>query len=243
MLKVRVRRLALTTLFAALGGSQLLAQSKRAETLNGALLKPGIDTLAVSVEQPGRVVPVAIAIQSLKRGKRNNLEAWEQVYRWYGNRGDSTADTLWYAVSNLRPIENRRHNSLHDAVTVFSSSSARTVLMPRSGGREVSDTSITGPLYASGEFESIIRASPLRLGYKAQYNLYYGGGTKSVRPGPFEVVRAETIATRSGQNVECWVVDAKLSEGLNTFWIDKTTRKLVKLENHEDPTAAFVFRK
>ena len=226
----------------ALGASQLFGQPQGG-SLNGSLLTAGIDTLAVTVEQPGRVVPVAVAVQSLKRVKRQNVDAWEQVYRWHGNNGDSTADTLWYAVSNLKPIENHRHNSLHDAVTVFASSSAHTVLIPRSGGRQVSDTSITEPLYASGEFESIIRASPLRPGYRAQYNLYYGGGSNSVRPGPFEVVRTETIMARNGQARECWVVDAKLSEGLNTFWIDKKTRKLVKLENHEDPTAAFVFRR
>jgi hypothetical protein len=231
-----------TAVTMALAVSQLFGQPQRG-SLNGSLLTAGVDTLAVTVEQPGRVVPVAVAVQSLTRVKKRNVDAWEQVYRWHGNNGDSTADTLWYAVSNLKPIENHRHNSLHDAVTVFASASAHTVLIPRSGGRQVSDTTISGPLYASGEFESIVRASPLRQGYKAEYNLYYGGGSNSVRPGPFEVVRTETIRTRDGQAKECWVVDAKLSEGLNTFWIHKKTRKLVKLENHEDPTAAFVFRR
>jgi hypothetical protein len=241
--KTLVGRIAISGLSTLLGAAQLFGQTQEVGELDGRFLTPGVDTLAVTVEQPGRVVPVAIAVQSLRRVKRNNVEAWEQSYRWYGNNGDSTADTLWYAFSNLRPIENHRHNSLHDAVTVFAPSLAHTVLIPRSGGRQVSDTSITGPLYASGEFESIVRTSPLRQGYRAQYNLYYGGGNRSVRPGPFEVMRTETITTRSGQRVECWVVDAKLSEGLNTFWIDKKSRKLVKLENHEDPTAAFVFRR
>jgi hypothetical protein len=240
--KPHVRRLSTASFGIAVCVSQLLGQS-RVEALNGALLTASVDTLAVTVEQPGRVVPVAVAVQSLKRVKRANVDAWEQIYRWYGNNGDSSADTLWYTVSNLRPIENHRHNSVHDAVTVFGPSSAHTVLIPRSGGRQVSDTAISALLYASGEFESIVRVSPLRPGYKAQYNLYYGGGTRSVRPGPFEVVRTETIKTRGGHDIECWVVDAKLSEALNTFWIDKKTRKLVKLENHEDPTAAFVFRR
>jgi hypothetical protein len=162
--RTRVRRFAVSVLTIPLSASQLFAQGRRVEALDGGLLTPGIDTLAVTVEQPGRVVPVAVAIHSLKRVNRNNLAAWEQVYRWHGKNGDSTADTLWYAVSNLKPIENHRHNSLHDAVTVFASSSAHTVLIPRSGERQIRDTSITGPLYASGEFESIIRASPLRPG-------------------------------------------------------------------------------
>jgi len=241
--KTLVGRVAIGGLGILLSAAKGLGQTSKGGELNGRLLTPGVDTLAVTVEQPGRVVPVAVAVQSLKRVKRNKVDAWEQVYRWHGNNGDSTADTLWYRFSDLRPLENHRHNSLHDAVTVFAPSSAHTVLIPRSGGREVSDTSIAGPLYASGEIEAIIRTSPLRPGYKAGYNLYYGGGEGSVRPGPFEVVRSEMLKTRGGQTVECWVVDAKLSEGLNTFWIDKKTRKLVKLENHEDPTAAFVFRR
>jgi hypothetical protein len=241
--KVSLKPLAAKALTIALVAFTLPAHGQ-GTLLNGSLLTAGTDTLTVTVEQPGRVFPVAHAVQSLKRVQRNNIAAWEQVYRWYGTNGDSTADTLWYAVSGLRPLENHRHNSLHDAVTVFGHSSARTILVPRSGtGREVSDTSITNPLYASGEIESIVRASPLRMGYRAQYNLYYGGGPGSVRSGPFEVVRTETVKTRGGRDVECWVVDAALSEGLNTFWIDKKTRELVKLENHEDPTAAFVFRR
>lgn len=228
-------------IFASVASSQVAAQTSHSAKLNGRLLDAGVDTLFVTVEQPGRVVPVAVAVQSLRRVKKNGVDAWEQTYQWHGTRGDSTADTLWYALSNLTPIENHRHNGIEDAVTEFHTSSAHTVSIARSGTRAVSDTSIAGPLYASGEFESIIRASPLSQGYRARYNLYYGG--RSIRSGPFEVVRSERVTRRDGQNVECWVVDAELSEGLNRFWIDKKTRKLVKLENHEDPTAAFVFRR
>jgi hypothetical protein len=39
------------------------------------------------------------------------------------------------------------------------------------------------------------------------------------------------------------VVDAPLSEGLNTFFVSKRDRRVVRLVNHEDPSAAFVFSK
>ena len=62
-----------------------------------------------------------------------------------------------------------------------------------------------------------------------------------VRPAPFRVVRSETVRTRGGATVDCWVVDADLSEGLNTFYVSKADHRVVRLVNHEDPTAAFVF--
>ena len=235
------RQVAVLAIVGLFGAPRLLAQNSNSE-LKGKLLVAGVDTLAVTVEQQGRSFPVATAVQSLRRVKRGPTDAWEQTYRWYGQNGDSTADTLWYDASNLKPIENHRHNSLHDAVTVFGPSSARTDLTPRGGASEASDTTIRGPLYASGEIESIIRASPLRANYKAQYDLYYGGPL-GVRTGSFEVVRSDRTTTRNGESVECWVVDAKLNGVLNTFWIDKKNRKLVKLVNHEDPAAEFVFRR
>jgi hypothetical protein len=234
------RQLTVVVAAGVCGVPRLFAQGSNSE-LKGKLLVAGIDTLAVTVEQQGRSFPVATAIQSMRRVRRGTTEAWEQTYRWYGQNGDSTADTLWYDASNLKPLENHRHNSLHDAVTVFRPSSAHTDLTPHGGAKEASDTTIQGPLYASGEIESIIRASPLRVGYKGQYNLYYGGPL-GVHPASFEVVRSERTTMRNGEAVECWVVDA-MTVALNTFWIDKKTRKLLKLVNHEDPTAAFVFRR
>jgi hypothetical protein len=32
-----------------------------------------------------------------------------------------------------------------------------------------------------------------------------------------------------------------LTEGLNTFYISKVDRRVIRLVNHEDPSAAFVF--
>jgi hypothetical protein len=221
--------------------SGVAAQSSSAAPLNAGLLLPGTDTIAVTVEMPGRVIPFATAVESLRRVRRAGVEMFEQSYQWFGNDGSRTADTLWVNARTLLPVENHRHNGAHDAMTVFRPSGAHTRLTPPGGSEQVSDTSIAGPLFASGELAPIIRASPLAAGFAATYALYYGPPRTSVRTGPFRVVGSETIKSRAGQSVECWVVDAALSEGLNRFYISKADRRVVKLVNHEDPKAAFVF--
>ena len=71
-------------------------------------------------------ITFATAVQSLRRTTRAGRPVWEQVYQWFGNDGSRTADTLWLDAATLRPVENHRHNGAHDAVTVFSGSTART---------------------------------------------------------------------------------------------------------------------
>lgn len=203
-------------------------------------LHAAVDTISVTVEVPGRRIPFATSIESLQRVRRGARSAWEQVYQWHGNDGSRTADTLWFDAVTLQPLENHRHNGIHDAVTVFGPSSAHTRLTPHGGTEQVSDTTVAGPLYASGELAALIRAAPLAPNYAARYNLYYGP-PRLVRSAPLRVVGAETMAARSGKMIDCWVVDAALTEGLNTFYISKVGHRVVRLVNHEDPTAAFVF--
>jgi hypothetical protein len=123
---------------------------------------------------------------------------------------------------------------------VYAGSAVHTRLVPRGGTEQVTDTMVGSPLYASGQLASLIRASPLTDGYAATYTLFYGP-PRAVRTAPFRVVRSEVVRTRNGSMVDCWVVDANLSEGLNTFYVSKTDRRVIRLVNHEDPNAAFVF--
>lgn len=204
-------------------------------------LVPTTDTIAVTVEAQGRVIPFATAFRSLRRVTRNNRAAVELTYQWRGNDGSSTADTLWINAQSLAPIENHRHNGLQDAVTIFDASSAQTRYTPRGKSELQADTTVAGQLYASGELEDLIRSSPLAARYSGAYTLYYGPPGRLVRPATFRVVRSETITARNGQPVECWVVDAPLTEGLNTFFISKADRRVMRLVNHEDPSAVFVF--
>jgi hypothetical protein len=217
------------------------AQATPGAPLNAALLRLGTDTVAVTVEMPGRVVPFATAVESLRRATRGGTETLEQTYQWFGNDGSRTADTLWLDATSLLPLENHRHNGAHDATTVFRTSGAHTRLIPKKGLEQVSDTSIAGPLFASGELAAIIRASPLAVGFAAAYALYYGPPRSLVRPGPFRVIGTETITSRAGTSVDCWVVASALSEGLNTFYVSKADRRVIRLVNLEDPNAAFVF--
>ena len=204
-------------------------------------LVPATDTIAVTVETQGRVIPFATAVRSIRRAPRSGRAAIELTYQWHGSDGSATADTLWIDASSLAPIENHRHNGLQDAVTKFAGSSAHTRYVPTGKAELRADTTVVGRLYASGELEDLIRSAPLTLGYSGAYTLYYGPPGRIVRPATFRVVRSETVVARNGEAFDCWVVDAPLSEGLNTFFIGKVNRRVIRLVNHEDPNAAFVF--
>jgi hypothetical protein len=229
-------------LLAALAAAPSQAQSGAAPHPER-FLQPATDTIAVTVETQGRVIPFATAFRSLRRLTRANRSAIELTYQWRGNDGSATADTLWIDARTLAPIENHRHNGLQDGVTIFDGSSAHTRYTAKGKAEQRADTTVAGRLHASGELEDLIRSSPLALGYGAGYTLYYGPPGRLARSATFRVVRSETVTARNGMPVECWVVDAALSEGLNTFFISKSDRRVVRLVNHEDPSAAFVFTK
>lgn len=207
----------------------------------GQLLRPTTDTISVTVEVQGRSIPFATAFHALRHTKRNKQAVWELTYRWLGNDGSATADTLWVDAITLAPVENHRHNGLQDGATVFSGASAHTRYTPRGKSELHADTTVQGLLHASGELEELIRTSPLAVGYRAAYTLYYGPPGQLARPATFRVARSQVVAGRDGKAVDCWVVDAPLSAGLNTFFVSKGDHRVVRLENHEDPSATFVF--
>jgi hypothetical protein len=218
------------------------AQAQSAQHIPpGKLLRPTTDTIAVTVEVQGRSIPFATAFHRLRHTTRNNQAAWELTYRWLGNDGSVTADTLWVDAMTLAPIENHRHNGLQDGVTKFSGASAHTRYVAKGKPKQHADTTVQGLLHASGELEELIRASPLAVGYRAAYTLYYGPPGQLARHATFRVVRSQVVSGREGKAVDCWVVDAPLSAGLNTFFVSKADHRVVRLENHEDPSATFVF--
>jgi len=206
-------------------------------------LRPTVDTIAVTVESRGQVISFATAIHSIANVSHAGRMALELTYRWFGKDGSRTADTLWIDAKTLAPLENHRHNGMQDAVTTFKGSNVRTQFTLTGKAAQTVDTTVTGALHASGELEELIRSSPLALGFSAAYTLYYGPPGRLVRPATFKVVASEVARDRSGKPIDCWVVDAPLSEGLNTFFVSKTDRRVVRLVNHEDPNAAFVFTK
>lgn len=81
-------------------------------TIAVSLLRPSADTIAVTVETQGRVIPFATAFRSVRAARFRDMDVFEMTYQWRGNDGSSTADTLWVAAKDLAPIENHRHNGL-----------------------------------------------------------------------------------------------------------------------------------
>jgi len=239
-LSLKITQRVTVCLLAAMPLGRAVAQGTTLTGLDPARLKPAVDTVAVTIEAPGRTIPFATVIESLRQVPRAGRPVWEQVYQWYGNDGSRTADTLWFDVSTLRPIENHRHNGAHDAAIVYAGDAVHLRLIPRGGTEQVADTTIRSPFFASGQLAALIRASPLAFGFSATYALFYGG-PQALRMARFQVVRSEEVRTRDGSIVDCWVVDANLSEGLNTFYVSRSDHRVVRLVNHEDPSAAFVF--
>ena len=226
----------------ALSAAPLFAQSGAASAgFSERFLRSAKDTITVTVETQGRVIPFATALSSLQRVTRAGRSTIELTYQWRGNDGSATADTLWIDGRTLAPIENHRHNGLQEGETTFDGSSAHTRYTAKGKREQRVDTTVVGPLFASGELDELIRSSPLALGYNGKYTLYYGPPGRLARQATFRVVRSETVAGRNGNSIECWVVDAPLSEGLNTFFISKADRRIIRLVNHEDPSAAFIF--
>ena len=211
------------SLFAALMVSPLSAQSATRAT-NAQSWRPRLPTRSPlrssfeTEEAPGGYLAIKSTSPhntSRPPGRRTDVPVGEATM------AVQPQTRLWIDAQTLAPMENHRHNGLQDGVTTFERSAAHTRYTPRGKTEQRADTSVSGPLFASGELEELIRAAPLAPGYGAAYTLYYGPPRQLARPATFKVVGSEIVAGRDGTSVDCWVVDAPLSEGLNTFFVSK----------------------
>jgi hypothetical protein len=229
-----VRNLALLGSLHCVLALDLGAQRNRVE---GSLLPRGVDTFHVSYagNRIGRGI-----LARVEKGAGANKQLL-QVYSWRGAGGDETTDSLFMQHASLRPLREVRIAGDTIIEVRFQSDSA-TVSTRYIRGSAASQSFRIGRAYSSASLDAVVAAAPLSAAYTAQGDFYYAPpstlGTVRIA---YRVIGSERIRDR-GSDRDTWVLAVDTPDGGTTFWIDKTSRSVVRFDTREG-NAVIEFRR
>lgn len=220
------------TLIAACSGALLSASSAvtaaqtQLPSVDGRLLRAGVDTFVATVQHGDATDTTGVAIQSYERVTWNGQPAWLQVYRWIEPGGRAPTDSLTMDAETLRPLAEARYQVRGTAHLVYSPGHVHADEDPSDGPPTTRDTPLPRPVFSSATMDALARALPLADGYETQVDfLFFFPVPNVVVPGRIVVTGSETVEDRAGRPVECWVV--QVLDG-TMFWIDKSSRMILR---------------
>jgi hypothetical protein len=98
-------------------------------------------------------------------------------------------------------------------------------------------------VFSSAILDGLAAAAPLADGYHQEVRFYYAPpsrlGIVTIR---ISVDGSEAVVDRLGRSRDAWRVLATTPSGGTTFWIDKSSRSMLKFDTHEGP-ATIEFRR
>jgi len=206
-----------------------------APTVDGRLLPSGTDTFIVSYG--GTVIGRGIMARSVSGSRML------QVYRWKSAQGDSTLDSLY---SDLRTLRSQREvRVVSDTVieVTYTNDSILVATRPRGApARRQSELAATS-VFSSAILDGLAAAAPLGEGYQQEVRFYYAPpSTLGIVSTRISVDGSERVVDRLGRSRDAWRVLAATPSGGTTFWIDKTSKSMLKFDTHEGP-ATIEFRR
>lgn len=192
------------------------------------------DTLIVTEIAGDKETPGGVAISTLRAVPPDQLE---MTYRWRPRAGDSAVILAQLDRSSLQPLaEERRYPHGRVVRLAYGPWGVRgDTVEPGGRQREHATDSTARGAYTSTTIDLVLRALPLANGYRTELPVHFpaGIGRWSL---PVRVVATETIRTRLGANVECWLVEADFpGPATERFWIAKQNRDLIRVLGHIGP--------
>jgi len=217
-------------------GAQQSESPPGAALPDGRLLRAGTDTMYIAVGADSiHARPIGLAVSEITRTPDHHRLTLLYTQIQYG-RPASRVETV---VDNRTLMPLKQLLSRGDTVVLTLTYRADGVLWERHApGQPIV---VSGPFavargaYSATINDEVIRALPLRSGFHAELPFYYFGLQRRLT-ADISVRGSDTIRTRSGQPVDCWVVSVATESpvGNMTFWIDKATRDLIRVtDSHE----------
>jgi hypothetical protein len=214
-------------------GAQQSASVADAAQPDGRLLRAATDTMYFSADAPGAGPGNgALAVSRITRA----TDARRLTLRYILLEPGKPTYRIETVVDNrtLKPIEQIVSRSDTVLVTLrFRDDSVAWERQTPGQPPVESGPFPTAPhAYSASVIDEVVRALPLRPGFHTDLSFYYYGLQRELSAS-VNVSGSETLRTRSGRPIECWTVtvgsDAPIGD--ITFWIDKTTRDLIRVDD------------
>ncbi len=189
-------------------GARLSVETKR--------LGSGVDTLSVFLVQGTDTVRTGFTIDDWRVDGDRLVRAYSTVDRVLGNG----LDTIISSLSDLRPLAYQERSLRRVADLSFAGSQVRGWIKLPNGDSTVVAARLPSVVYDDAAFDLVVRASPLRDGFRVVVPSYVIGAN-AVSNFTASVAGRESI-----DGHECWVVKATVTGMPVSFWIDAESRRL-----------------
>ena len=206
------------------------AQGPSSPSIDGRLLREGVDTFNVSVA--GDVFGRGIIARS--RVVTTNGPQLLQVHSWRIAGGGRIVDSLFSDAESLRSI--RQVRVVADTVieVQFRGDSAHVAKWPSMDSIAIRSHALEAGVYSSAALDAIVSGLPLDENYEAQLRFYFAPpSNRGVESISVMVAATDRVKDREGNERDAWVVLAETRGGGTVYWIDKSTRSVLKYDTKE----------
>ena len=212
-----------------------LAQTPTGPQPDGKRLRLGSDSLEVYIIRMGQPQRTGFLVDRLDTVRVNGETMLRRISRTTDSVLGTSVDTLVDAFTTLQPqrVSSRSNRSTERldwrpdrvvGVVEESDAPARSIDSPRPTG-----------WYSSASFDLILRASPLADGYRISVPTFSG------RQGS-NVLTAKVAGSEAVEGYgDTWRIEADVAGLPVTFWISKSSRRLVRQIMHISPTMKIMF--
>ena len=212
-----------------------MAQAPATPQPNSRLLRLGSDSLEVYLVRLGEAKRTGSLIDRLDTIRVNGETMLRRIYRTNDTALGTSVDTLVDVFATLEPHSVRSHFSRGTEKLDWQPSRVVGVVEESEGAARSIDSPRPTGWYSSASFDLILRASPLADGYKIAVPSFSGRQGSSVMTAT--VAGSEAIAGFG----DTWRVEADFAGLTVTFWIDKSSRRVVRQIMHVSPGLDMMF--
>jgi hypothetical protein len=192
--------------------------------VDGRVLRTGTDSLAVFVVRGRDTIRTGTIVDELAVVQAGATSHLRRVYRTRDRVLGMRLDTLVDDLSTLRPVSLRSRTDRAFEFLSFAPGRVTGWLRIANGDSVGVDVQSLPEVYSSSTVDLVIRASPLSDGWQMEVAMFLPN-TRGTAP-----FRARVTGSDSVGGSEAWRVEAEFTGTPVTFWVDKTTRHLVKQE-------------
>jgi hypothetical protein len=219
----------------AITASSALAQAPATPEPDGRRLRLGTDSLEVYVVRLSEAKRTGSLIDRLDTVRVNGQTMLRRIYRTNDTALGTSVDTLIDVFATLEPQSVRSYFSRGSEKLDWEPSRVVGVVEESEGTPRSIDSPRPTGWYSSTSFDLILRASPLSIGYKIAVPTFSG------RQGAYVITATVTGSDAIDGFGDTWRVDADFAGLPVTFWIGKSSRRVVRQIMHVSPGLEIMF--
>jgi hypothetical protein len=211
-----------------------LAQTPAAPQPDGHRLRLTTDSLEVYVVRLGHLQRTGFLIDRLDTVRVDGETMLHRIHRTSDAALGNSADTVVHALATLQPRSVRTHSDRGAERLDWQTSRVVGVVEDPDGPVRSIDSPLPKGWYSSASFDLILRACPLAEGYAVAVPTFGREGS--------QVLTATVAASEAVEgHGDTWRIEADVAGLPVTFWISKTSRRLVRQIIHVSPVLEIMF--